>query len=264
MMQSVKYLNKEIVFKHIGKGPAITLLHGYLESKEIWNEFALELAKKFSVCLIDLPGHGKSASFFPMNTMEIMAESVNAVLNFLNIEKTFLIGHSMGGYAALAFAEKYPNKLWAFSLFHSAPFADNQEKKQNRYREIKLLNEGKKELIYSAHFPKIFAPANVEQFADDIENAKQIAALLPPENIVATLKGLKDRKDRTQVMNDLKVPFIFFAGKFDQFIPYDLRKMLPYPLQYHIVELENSGHIGFIEELSKSVNAINTIAKLYS
>jgi len=264
MIKNVKHLNKEIVFKHIGQGPAITLLHGYLESKEIWNDFAQELAKNFTVCTIDLPGHGNSASFFPMNTMEIMAESVNAVLLALNIEKTFLIGHSMGGYAALAFAEKFAHKLWALSLFHSAPFADNQEKKDNRDREIKLLHQGKKELIYSAHFPKVFAPQNVELFMDAILAAKDIAALLPAENIVATLKGMKDRKDRTHILSNLEVPFIYFAGKYDQFIPYDLRKILPYPKQYHIIELENSGHIGFVEETQKSVHSINAIAKLYT
>lgn len=263
MTEKVKYLNKEIVFKHIGNGPSITLLHGYLESMDIWNDFAQELAKNFSVCMIDLPGHGKSASYFPMNTMELMAETVHAVLQHLKIEKTFLIGHSMGGYAALAFAEKYPAYLWALSLFHSAPFADNPEKKTNRDREIKLLNEGKKELIYTAHFPKVFAPQNVEKFTKAIEQAKQAAANLPAENIIATLKGMKDRKDRTHVLSNLQVPFVSFSGQYDQFIPFDMRKILPYPQQYHIVELENSGHIGFIEETQKSANAINSIAQIY-
>jgi pimeloyl-ACP methyl ester carboxylesterase len=195
--------------------------------------------------------------------METMAESVNAVLKELKIEKTFLIGHSMGGYAALAFAEKFPEKLWALSLFHSAPFADNEEKKQNRDREIKLLLEGKKKQIYSQHFPKVFAPQNVEKYANEIEKAKAIAGQLSDGHIIATLKGMKQRKDRTQVMSNLQVPFLYFAGQYDNFIPYEMRKILPYPERYNIVELENSGHIGFIEEMQKSVEAVVGFAKIY-
>ncbi len=264
MSNAVKYINKEIVFKHSGNGPSITLLHGYLESKEIWNDFAQELSKKFSVTIIDLPGHGESESYNPANSMEIMAEAVNKVLTKLNIDKTFLIGHSMGGYAAMAFAEKYSDKLWALSLFHSAPFADSAATKINRDREIKLLLQGKKHLIYSQHFPKIFAKQNVDKFAAEIEQAKKLARSLPENNIIASLKGLKLRKDRALVLSELKVPFLYVAGKHDNFIPFEMRKLLPYPKQYQIIELENSGHMGFIEETQKSVNAIETFAKMYA
>ncbi len=254
----------QIIYNVFGKGRTICLLHGYLESKEIWTDFATKLSTDFKLIIPDLPGHGESGSFMPANSMELMAQAVNAVLEAEKAEKVFVIGHSMGGYVAMAFAELFPVKLWALSLFHSAPFADSEEKKQNRDREIKLLLQGKKKLIYSNHFPKVFANKNVDKFSEEIEKAKQYAASLPENHIISTLKGMKMRKDRSQVLNNLPVPFLFFAGKEDNFIPFEMRNILPYPKQYHIIELENSGHAGFIEEEDKAVSAVLSFALLYA
>ena len=82
-------------------GPCIVLLHGFLESLCIWDEFVNELSKDFKVLTIDLPGHGKTENFSEVHTMEFMAETVKAVLEHLKIEKCVLIGHSMGGYVRL-------------------------------------------------------------------------------------------------------------------------------------------------------------------
>jgi len=252
MKKIINFKNMKFVYNVLGNGNAIVLLHGYLESKEIWTQFGMLLSEKFKVIIPDLPGHGESESFHPANTMELMAGLVKEILLNENVLKAFIIGHSMGGYAAMAFADLFPDYMSALSLFHSTPFADSEEKKKNRDREIELLRQGKKKLIYSNHFPKVFAKRNEAKFKNRIEEAKLIASNLAEEFIISTLEGMKQRKDYSEVLKNLKVAFLYVTGKGDQFIPYDLRHQLNYPKDYEIMELEKSGHIGFVEEEAKA------------
>ena len=60
MVRAISYSNTEVRFSDAGKGTCIVLLHGYLESLEIWNCIAEELHEDFRVICPDLPGHGKS------------------------------------------------------------------------------------------------------------------------------------------------------------------------------------------------------------
>ena len=121
-------LNSEkINYKLSGSGIPLVLLHGYLESVEIWNGFGAKLSKTFKVLMIDLPGHGKSASYEEINKMEDMAAQINEITEELGFHNFFLIGHSLGGYVSLAFLELFPEKLLGISLFHSHPLADSTE-----------------------------------------------------------------------------------------------------------------------------------------
>ena len=123
------YKTSSLNFTDQGTGHAVVLLHGYLETHEIWNPFAVELAKYFRVITLDIPGHGKSGKISEIHTVEMLAEAVDYLLHDLGITKAFIIGHSMGGYTALAYLAKYPMKVSGICLFHSTPFADTEEKK---------------------------------------------------------------------------------------------------------------------------------------
>ena len=105
MTQNIKYKNISIRFREEGEGEPIILLHGYLESLNIWDEFLEELSKRFRVVSIDLLGHGKTGNIGQIHTMDMMADAVNFVLVHLDISKCTMIGHSMGGYVTLAFLQ---------------------------------------------------------------------------------------------------------------------------------------------------------------
>ena len=110
MISSVSYHGANLRYSDLGKGNPVVLIHGYLESLEIWNGFAEKLAKSYRVISVDLPGHGQSGIYSSMNTMAVMADSVKAVLDHLSIGRAVFIGHSMGGKAAMQFALKYPGQ----------------------------------------------------------------------------------------------------------------------------------------------------------
>lgn len=249
MLKSVPFHNSSVHFDDLGSGKVIVLLHGYLETMDIWEDFAKNLSKTYRVITIDIPGHGKSGKVNDVHDMDLMADAVNTVLTFLRVEKCFLVGHSMGGYVTLSFMAKYRYKLYGISLFHSTPFADSDEKKANRDREIALIREGKKDILFNTNIPKGFATDNLEKFVGEVNRAKAIGTQNSEEGIIALLEGMKVRADRQNMLKETGLPVLFILGKKDNYIPYDLMYgVAKRTATGEILTLENSGHMGFIEE----------------
>jgi pimeloyl-ACP methyl ester carboxylesterase len=262
-VNNIEFKSANIRYQIEGQGETVVLLHGYLESFEIWGQFASELSKSCQVIAIDLPGHGTSDTILGEASVEVMAEAIKAVLDYLNIEKAVIIGHSMGGYSMLAFAELWPDRLKGVGLFHSISWADLPEKKIARDREIELIKEGKKQLIVNVNIPRGFADDNLEKFKKDVEKAKSIALKTPDKGIIAVLNGMKSRPDRTSILSNIKVPVFFAVGMKDNYIPVEkLMALTLLPEIKQVTVFENSGHIGFIEELPFAVDEIEAFLKL--
>jgi pimeloyl-ACP methyl ester carboxylesterase len=259
----ISYKSVNIRYSAQGKGDAIILLHGYLESLEIWNGFADELAKNYLVVSIDLPGHGKSGILGNDMTIDQMAECVNAVVFHLSICNAVVIGHSMGGYVALAFAKLWPENTAGVGLFHSITWADLPEKREARDKEIEFVKQGKKQLIFNVNIPKGFADDNLEKFKSEVDYAKSIASATTDEGIIAALNAMKNRKDRTNLLEKLEVPVFFGIGLKDNYIPSEkIFALTSLPDRKHVSVFENSGHMGFIEEREYAVDEIDNFMKM--
>jgi len=146
----LKYKNTPLFFSAKGIGNPLVLLHGFLESSNIWKPFVEELSKNRQVIAIDLPGHGLSGNIDDIHTMELMADAVQHILLHLSVDKASFLGHSMGGYVSLAFYEKFPTMTKGLVLLNSTPEADSDEKKKNRERSISLLKRNKKAFVSMA------------------------------------------------------------------------------------------------------------------
>ena len=136
-----QFREKNLHYKKEGTGEALVLIHGFLENLSMWDEMAVELSKTHHVIRADLPGFGKSDCIEDIHSMELFAECIQQLLLELNIDKFTLIGHSMGGYAALALSEICPKKIDHLILFHSTAKADSEPKKNDRTRSIKTVKE---------------------------------------------------------------------------------------------------------------------------
>ena len=249
MKYYVHFNGGKIYYSESGEGPPVILLHGYLESSDIWAGFAKKLARSFRVITVDLPGHGSSSIFNECNTMEFLASSVKGIFDCLNINKAFLTGHSLGGYVTLAFLEKYPELLNGYCLFHSHPFADTPETVRKREREIKIVRAGKKFLMYPEDVTKMFATSNLKKFEESLQRSKDIASKLADEAIIAVLNGMIMRPSRQVVMEKGKVPCLWILGRMDNYIHEEtVKERVRLPANAKLVVLENSGHMGFIEE----------------
>lgn len=248
-----------------GEGDAIVLLHGYLESLEIWEGFMDDLAKEYRVIAVDLPGHGESGILCKVNTMTVIADAVKHVLDYLDIHRAVIVGHSMGGYATLAFAEIYPEITLGFVLFHSHGLPDTEEKKANRNREIELVKAGKKDQIINTNIPRAFADDNLVKFAAGIEFARGIASSTTNEGIICALEGMKNRPDRRRVLKESVVPVMIVAGRKDNYIPFEVAEAhFSLAPKTYVLILEKSGHMGFIEEKENSLQGLlKFLKKIY-
>jgi pimeloyl-ACP methyl ester carboxylesterase len=247
----------KIYYSDSGQGETIVLLHGYLESSEIWNGFAKKLSGKFRVISIDLPGHGLSKVYGDCHTMEFLASAIKGLLDCLQIKKVFLVGHSLGGYITLAFLELYPDMLKGYCLFHSHPFADTPETVEKREKEIKIVKSGKRYLLYPENISKMYAAKNLEKFKEEVQRSEDIAATIRDEGIIAVLNGMIARPSRLSVIERGRVPCLWIFGELDNYISSEtVRSKVRLPENARVVTLENSGHMGFVEEEELSVKII--------
>ena len=111
----------------------LVLLHGFLQNLDVWSSYVLTYMHHMRVITIDLPGHGLTDTFSEVHSMDLMARVVKTVLNEAGVEQCVMMGHSMGGYVALAFAEKYPYTLRGLGLINSHALPDSAEHRAHRF-----------------------------------------------------------------------------------------------------------------------------------
>ena len=219
-MNQIIYKNTKISYSDTGKGNAVVLLHGFLENQTMWQDLIPELSKKHRVITLDLLGHGETECLGYIHSMEDNADVVQAVLSKLRIRKAVFVGHSMGGYVALAFAELYPEKIRGLVLLNSTSKADSEERKANRNRAIKAVKKDYTTFIRLS-ITNLFSPDNRELLVDEIEKVKNEALKTPLQGVVASLEGMKIRKDREVLLHLTPYPKMLILGKKDPVLIYE-------------------------------------------
>jgi pimeloyl-ACP methyl ester carboxylesterase len=214
---TLNFRGAEIHYSATGEGEVTVLLHGFLESSEIWEEFLPLFSKYGKIITIDLPGHGRSGFIEEVHSMELMAGAVYEVLKTLGVKNANFIGHSMGGYVSLAFLEQHPEMINDLMLLNSTPEADSEEKKEIRDRSVELVQRNKRAYISMA-INNLLSPNNTDRFSEKIEELKARAMNFPTEGISAALKGMKIRTDRTGVLSRFSGNKIIVAGKEDPLV----------------------------------------------
>ena len=252
------YQDRKIYYRVDGKGPCLVLLHGFLENQNIWNHYAAQLSKQLKVVTLDLPGHGQSDNVAEVHSMELMADIVKELLDALQIKENVIIGHSMGGYVALAFAEKYAQQTKGFGVFHSHALADTTEGKINRGRAIQVVKDNHKNFI-SNFIPDLFTPENQERYTQEIKNLQAESKLMEKEGIIAALNGMRERTDKTKLLKNTKVPVLFIIGKKDPRTPMSImNEQISLPEHSEVLILEHVAHMGFIEASKTCLSFINS------
>lgn len=219
-MKQLVYKKTKISFTDQGKGTAVVLLHGFLENKTMWDKYITTLAKNHRVIAIDLLGHGESECLGYVHVMEDQADMVFAVLTALRIRKVVLVGHSLGGYVALAFAEIYPHYSKGLFLLNSTSRADSSERKINRDRAIIAVKQNYTNFVRMS-IANLFSEDNRELLNKEIEKVKKEALKTPLQGIIASLEGMKIRKDREEILHFAPYPIQLVLGKKDSVLIYE-------------------------------------------
>lgn len=239
-----------------GKGPAILLLHGFLESRRMWKEIIPSLPAKFRKITLDLPGHGDSDNLAYVHTMEEMAAVVQSLVKHLGLRKFIVCGHSMGGYVALAFAERYPDSIRGLILMNSNSRADSAEKQANRERAIRLVKKNPKTFIRTS-IPLLFRPKNRKTQGEIIKKVKEDALRTSAQGVVAALEGMKIRIDREAILGFAPYPILFVASQKDPVLDFKaLKDQWQHPSVKPLILAD--GHMSHIENKLELVAGLKT------
>ena len=235
----------------------LVLLHGFMENLLIWEEMEEKLSQDFTLIKIDLPGHGLSKIYSDVHSMELNAEEVKKVTDQLKLGKFHLLGHSMGGYTSLAFAEKFPDDLKSLTLFFSTYFADDEEKKEQRRKSFRIIKEAFRTYV-NAGIPNLFNENEKDILEGKIDLAKEIALSTKPDGVLAAVKGMMERTDQKSVMEKFEGKILVIAGKYDNAVKTDVMlKNLPEKTNIKSYLLD-CGHNGHWEKPAICAEIINT------
>ncbi len=213
------YKNTPIAFQSKGKGSAVILIHGFLENKTMWKELSPYLSKNNRILSVDILGHGKSGNIGYLHTMEEQASMIKALLNHLKLRRVTLIGHSLGGYISLAFAEMFNENTKGIVLMNSTAQADSFEKRKNREHAINIVKKNPDIFIKMA-IPNLFSEESRILFKKEIEIIKSEALKTSKQGIIASLEGMKIRKDRTEILKKFNSKKLLVIGKKDPILNY--------------------------------------------
>jgi pimeloyl-ACP methyl ester carboxylesterase len=240
-------------------GSVVVLLHGFLENNSMWNKIISKLSKNNRVITIDLLGHGKTENLSYVHTMEEQAQMIKAILNSLKLRRYVVIGHSLGGYVALAFAELFPENIKKLVLMNSTALADTPEKKRNRDRAIKMVKQNKDTFIKIA-IPNLFTEKSKILYKKEINFIKKEALKTSLQGIIASLEGMKIRKERTFILQNNSFNKLFIIGRKDPLLDYNTLIQQTNATNTQIAIFSN-GHMSHIENYNELVTSITDFIK---
>jgi pimeloyl-ACP methyl ester carboxylesterase len=246
--KTLNYQQANISYKVYGSGKPVMLIHGFAEDSRIWDRQVIFLQEQYQLIVPDLPGSGSSSALQQENVqIDGYADVMNSILENEKVEKLTMIGHSMGGYITLAFAEKFPDKLNAFGLVHSSAFADDEEKKQTRKKAIAFIEQNGAASFLETSIPGLFFDSKKSE--EDISTLLQNGKDFLPEALIQYYTAMIYRPDRTAVLHDFKKPVLLIIGEHDKAIPFNQSmKQTHIPPIAFIHILRNAAHMGMLEE----------------
>jgi len=277
-------------YKIYGKGEPVVLLHGFGEDSSIWNKQVEVLQNHCQLIVPDLPGTGSShwgnvngewsmskglplevneeehtnspftIDHLPLTShvsrltpsIDSLATAIYHLLQQEHIQSCYLLGHSMGGYITLAFAERYPSMLRGFGLIHSTAFADSEEKKKNRQRGIELMKQYGGFSFLKTTIPNLFGEAFKKTNPEAVEQLIVQSASFSTSSLQAYYYAMMKRPDRTHVLKSNPLPVLFVLGTEDIAAPLnDVLQQTHLPLISYIHILDGVGHMGMWESTER-------------
>ncbi|MDM1045498.1 alpha/beta hydrolase [Myroides sp. 1354] len=243
---SLLYKNIQLNYYDQGKGSALIFLHGFLENGKMWESYLQHFSAKYRVISLDLLGHGDTGCLGYVHSMEDMADAVHAVIAHLKLKKVTLIGHSMGGYVSLAFAELYPDNVKNLILINSTARADSAERVQNRNRAIDLIKKNAPMFITMA-INNLFADHIRPLHEQEINHTREEALKTTTQGVIAALEGMKTRIDREVLLHFAPYSITLILGQEDPVMPYQDTVDQTLGTKAEVITLEG-GHMLHIEQ----------------
>jgi pimeloyl-ACP methyl ester carboxylesterase len=251
MLKNLLFKGETLEYEIRGQGAPVMLVHGFTEDRRIWDPVLKGMEEKYQWILPDLPGSGKSRFNGSLTRLTDFADSLYAILENENIPRLVLIGHSMGGYISLAFAEKYAEKIRGLGLFHSSSYADSEEKKEVRNKNIRFIRKNGGAAFVEQAIPGLFSASFNESHPEEIRKLIERYANFSVESLVSYLGAMRERQETTGVLKSIRKPVLFIMGEEDKAVPLkDALEQCHLPQISYIHILTHTAHMGMIENTS--------------
>ncbi len=251
MQQILLFSGQKLEYELRGSGMPVMLVHGFTEDRRIWDPLLAGMENKYLWIMPDLPGSGGSVYNRSLSELKDFAEVIYAIMENEKIHDLVLIGHSMGGYISLAFAEKYPEKIRALGLFHSSSYPDSPEKKESREKNIRFIQKNGSAPYVETAIPGLFSDGFKTEHPDQIRKLIDRYANFTTESLVQYLEAMKNRPATTGVLRSITKPVLFIMGEEDKAVPIkDMLEQCHLPQISYIHILTHTAHMGMIEHTS--------------
>jgi pimeloyl-ACP methyl ester carboxylesterase len=241
--------NISLFYRTTGTGSPVMLVHGFAEDGHIWDELVPTLEKRYRLIIPDHIGSGRSTGNLEGLSMESLADNLQLIVEKEKLQDFAMIGHSMGGYVTLAYAEKYPERLGRFGLFHSTAFEDSAEKKAGREKNIAFISKYGSAKFQEQAIPNLFSEESRTRTPEKVSAMIGRYSNFSPSALVAYTKAMKDRPERIHVLKNFKKAVLFIMGEKDTAVPIEQGlKQCGVPELSYIYIAAQSGHLGMLEE----------------
>lgn len=246
-----------------GSGDPIVLLAGFPLTRRVWDVQAAQLAEHARVIRPDLRGMGASSVPDGPYLMETLAGDVAAALDALGIDRAAIVGHSLGGYVAMAFCRMYTERVARLALVCSRLAADSSEVAKSREDLAdRAERENRIDTIVDAYVPRLFAPSLLENRSPLVDRARTIARENSVKGATAMLRGMAQRVDAYDIAEELGMPVLVVAGGADQVVPVaeaeQMRRAFP---QADLRTIGRAGHVPMLEDPGALNEALSTFLR---
>lgn len=254
-METIDVNGVRLAYDRRGTGTPMVLLHGFPLDHHLWDEVIPLLEDQFDLILPDLRGFGGSSTVDSFYSMEDYASDVAALLDHLDIQKAAIVGHSMGGYVALAFARLYPERVRGLGLVSSQVLADPPDRKEGRYKSAAEVADKGIASVVEAMTPKFTSDTRLQEYARKSMEGQSPAAY------IGALKAMAERLDSTPLLASIGFPVVIVHGDADNLVPIDrAREVKSAVPNAHLVEVSGAGHIPMMEDAEKTAQALKHLA----
>ena len=244
----------QIAYERKGTGTPLVLVHGYPLDHSIWNEVVALLENDFDIITPDLRGFGGSDVVESQYKISDMAADIAGLLDHVGIKKATLVGHSMGGYVSLAFANAYPERLLGLGLVASQALADAPENKIGRYNAAEEILKTGVEPVAEAFSPKLTPDERVQA------SVRKLIASQRPAGLAGALKAMAERDDSSPILSGFEFPVVVVHGDIDGLIPaqraQEIKAAIP---QAELTELPHIGHMPMMEDPQSTATALRKL-----
>lgn len=213
--------NFRMSYEDVGQGLPVVLIHGYPLSREIWKPQAEAISKHYRLITPDLRGHGNSEATPGPYTMDLLADDIAMLIDGLQIAEPIVLGGlSMGGYVAMAFARRHPERLAGLFLTATRADADTEAGKEGRRKTITTVQEAcSVRPVIESMLPKLLAPGTYAKNPALVLEVEKIMEKTSLAGVINAQLGMIERHDSYDTLRDLEIPGLMIFGDQDQIIP---------------------------------------------